>query len=121
MSTSDRTAVIDSETGRATARALRVLEKWRLPLRSWEEIGELLARMAVAAAAGDTATVDELTAELEISGRRVGRIGSEEPPDDGKVPLPEPMRDRVVALIHAVDPDAGTDGQGSAAPAVDGK
>ncbi|MER5857239.1 CATRA system-associated protein [Streptomyces sp. NPDC059688] len=110
MSTSDGTAAIDRETAGAARLALRLmLEEWRLPPQGWEETAELLAELSTAVAAGDTAAVDALTGELEeLSGSRVTRIeGAQDgPPDgDGKVPLPEPYRERVVALVHALDPD----------------
>ncbi|MFC4506946.1 MULTISPECIES: CATRA system-associated protein [Streptomyces] len=122
MSTSHGAAAIAPDTARATGRALRLVEReWRLSPAAWEEIGELLAELSAAVAAGDTETVDELTAELEISGdRRVTLIGAgpdgPAPEDDGKGPLPEPLRERVVALIHSVDPEPGTGGEQYAGP-----
>ncbi|MEV7994571.1 CATRA system-associated protein [Streptomyces sp. NPDC086077] len=121
MSTGARTALIDPEAAGAALRALRAVQEWRLPPEAWEEVGELLAELATAVDAGDTGTVDELTRELEISGgRRVTRIGAgpdgTAPQDDGKVPAPEPVRERVVALIHSVDPEPRPGGAEPARP-----
>ncbi|MFD1660595.1 CATRA system-associated protein [Streptomyces caeni] len=116
MSTSDRAATIDRETAGAARLALRLmLEEWRLPPQGWEEIAELLDELSGAVAAGDVVAVDALTGELEeLSGSRVTRIeGAQDgtsPEDDGKVPLPEPYRERAVALVHALDPDPAPGG-----------
>ncbi|MFD5159390.1 CATRA system-associated protein [Streptomyces hawaiiensis] len=117
MSTSDGAATIDRETAGAARLALRLmLEEWRLPPQGWEEITELLDELTSAVAVGDAAAVDALTGELEeLSGsREVTRIeGTQDgtaPEDDGKVPLPEPHRERVVALVHALAPDSGPGG-----------
>ncbi|MEU5094712.1 CATRA system-associated protein [Streptomyces sp. NPDC020996] len=110
MSTSDRAAVIDRETAGAARLALRLmLEEWRLPPEVWEEIAELLPELSAAVAAGDSPAVDALTIRLEeLSDSRVTRIGDAQDggSDDGKVALPEPYRERVVALVHALDPDS---------------
>lgn len=110
-STSGGRAAIDRETARVACLALRLmLKEWRLPPQRWQEIAELLDELSAAVAAGDGAALDALTGELEeMSGSRVTRIGGarERAPeeDDGKVPLPEPFRERVVALVHVLDPD----------------
>ncbi|MFF0204858.1 CATRA system-associated protein [Streptomyces sp. NPDC005017] len=112
MSTSDNAAVIDPETAEAARLALGLmLEEWRLPRRSWEvEVADLLDRLSAAVSAGDAAALDTLTVELdELSDSRVARIEGPQdapPPQDAKVPLPEPYRERVVALVHALDPDS---------------
>ncbi|MFI6020009.1 CATRA system-associated protein [Streptomyces sp. NPDC051287] len=112
MSTSDRAATIDRSTAAAARLALKLmLAEWRLPFPAWEEIGELLDLLSRAVAEGDATAVDKLTFELqELSGSRVGRIGNPQdgtPPEDaGRTPLPEPYRERVVALVHALDQDS---------------
>ncbi|MBC7270235.1 MAG: hypothetical protein H5T76_16260 [Streptomyces sp.] len=105
MSTSQGAAAIDRRTADAARRVLQLmLGEWRLLPEGWEEIAELLDELAVAVAAGDATAVDALTGELEeFSGSRVSRI---EKGPDGKVPLPEPDRERVVALVHTLAPDA---------------
>ncbi|MFG1809249.1 CATRA system-associated protein [Streptomyces sp. NPDC049040] len=86
---------------------LRTVRRWRLAPERWIVADGLLAELAVAVEAGDVGTVDEKTAELELIGRRVGRIAPDEPPpaDDGKMPAPDTVRDRVVALVHVLDPE----------------
>ncbi|MGW0335645.1 CATRA system-associated protein [Streptomyces sp. NPDC003011] len=117
MSTSDRAASIDRETAGAACLALGLmLEEWWLPPREWEEIAGLLDELWAAVAAVDAAAVDALTGELEeLSGSRVGRIeraqdGRSREDGGEKVPLPEPYRERVVALVHALDPDSAPGG-----------
>ncbi|MDX3310014.1 hypothetical protein P1S61_13125 [Streptomyces sp. ME08-AFT2] len=112
MSTSKGPAAIDRNAAEPALLVLRLMrDEWRLPPQGWEEITELLDELSAAVAAGDTAAVDALTGELEVfSGSRVSRIGRSPdgtpPQDDGKVPLPEPERERVVALVHALAPDS---------------
>ncbi|MEV5918578.1 CATRA system-associated protein [Streptomyces pseudogriseolus] len=108
MSTSDRAAMIDRKTAGAACRALELMRKeWRLPPEAWEEITELLDDLSAAVTAGNAAAVDALTGELEeLSGSRVTPITGER---DGRVPLPEQERERVVALVHLLDPDSAPD------------
>ncbi|MFI5881462.1 CATRA system-associated protein [Streptomyces sp. NPDC051554] len=105
MSTSEGAAVIDRETADGARLALELmLEEWRLPPEGWVEIAELLDELSTAVAAGDAAKVNALTGELdEWSGSRVTRIQGT---GDGRMPLPEPDRERVVALVHALKPDS---------------
>lgn len=116
MSTSQGAAAIDRKTAEAARLALQLmLGEWRLLPEGWQEIAELLDELSAAVAAGDTAAVDALTGELdEFSGSRVSRIqrgpAGTSPQDDGKVPLPEPDRERVVALVHALAPDSPSGG-----------
>lgn len=104
--------MIDRATAGATCLALRLmLKEWRLPPRIWAEIAALLDELSTAVAAGDAAKVNALTGELEVlSGGRVTRIeggrDGKPPQGDAKVPLPEKDRERVVALVHALDPDS---------------
>lgn len=87
--------------------ALRIVPTWKLTPEDWRATEELLAELAAAVAEADTARVVEATAELELQGRRVSRVAGREPePADGRVPLPGPVRDRVVALVHVLEPDA---------------
>ncbi|MDG9708552.1 CATRA system-associated protein [Streptomyces sp. DH10] len=122
MSTSDRAVVIDRETAGAARLALGLmLKEWRLPPQGWEEIAELLDELLAAVAAGDAAALDALTGELEeLSGSRVGRIDNAQdgtsPEGDGNVPLPESYRERVVALVHALDLDSAPGGPRPAPP-----
>ncbi|MCM2422176.1 CATRA system-associated protein [Streptomyces sp. RKAG293] len=99
--------------------ALNVMLDWRLPPDAWDETGRLLSALGEAVDAGDAMTVDELTADLETSGWRARRIGAapQNPPPDGKVPAPQPVRERAVALLHALERStaAGRDGTDSAA------
>jgi hypothetical protein len=110
VSASKGPAAIDRNAAESTLLMLRLMQdEWRLPPQGWGEITELLDELSAAVAAGDTAAVDALTGELEVlSGSRVGRISRSPdgtpPQDDGKVPLPEPERERVVALVHALSP-----------------
>ncbi|WP_416957208.1 CATRA system-associated protein [Streptomyces sp. Agncl-13] len=105
MSTSEGAAVIDRETADAARLALELmLEEWRLLPEGWVEIAGLLEELSTAVADGDATTVKTLTGELdEWSGSRVTRIGGG---GDGRVPLPEPERERVVALVHVLRPDS---------------
>ncbi|MFI6333509.1 CATRA system-associated protein [Streptomyces sp. NPDC050535] len=95
--------------------ALDAMLDWRLPPEAWVETGRLLDTLGEALEAGDAKTVDRLTADLETSGRRVTRMGP--PALDGKVPAPPVVRERTVALLHAVDRQsaAGRGNTGSAA------
>ncbi|MDX2757705.1 CATRA system-associated protein [Streptomyces europaeiscabiei] len=117
MSTSGRAAAIDRETAGAARLALRLmLEEWLLPPQGWEEIAELLDELSAAVAAVDAAAVDALTGELEeLSGSRAtprieGYQDGTSPEGDGRVPLPEPYVERVVALVHALDLDSAPGG-----------
>ncbi|MFJ8057281.1 CATRA system-associated protein [Streptomyces sp. NPDC096142] len=120
MSTSEGAAVIDRETADAARLALELmLDEWRLTPEGWGELAELLAELTAAVAAGDASGVKALTGELdEWSGGRVGRItdagDGTELAEDRRVPLPEPDRERVVALVHALAPDAPPGGPASA-------
>lgn len=120
MSTSEGAAVIDRETADAARLALELmLDEWRLTPEGWGELAELLDELAATVAAGDASGVKALTGELdEWSGGRVGRItgagDGTEPAADRRVPLPEPDRERVVALVHALAPDAPPGGPASA-------
>ncbi|WP_405945555.1 hypothetical protein OG588_00770 [Streptomyces prunicolor] len=120
MSTSEGASAIDRETAGATSLALRLmLKEWRLPPQIWVEIAALLEELATAVARGDAAEVNALTGELEVlSGSRVSRItgtgGGTASGDDERVPLPEDKRERVVALVHALDPDSPPGGPRSA-------
>lgn len=112
--------MIDRETADAARLALELmLDEWRLTPEGWGELAELLDELTAAVAAGDASGVKALTGELdEWSGGRVGRItgtgDGTEPAADRRVPLPEPDRERVVALVHALAPDAPPGGPASA-------
>ncbi|WP_329242162.1 hypothetical protein OG223_03530 [Streptomyces sp. NBC_01478] len=106
MSTTEGAAMIDRETAGEASLALRLmLKEWRLTPEAWAEVAEVLDMLSAAVAAGKAAKVAELTGELdEWSGGRVTRITA-----DDRVPLPEPERERVVALVHALAPDSPPD------------
>ena len=112
--------MIDRRTADAARLALELmLTEWHLPPERWAEVAELLDDLSEAVAKGETAKVNELTGELdELSGPRVTRIqgtGDETPSDDDKrVPLPPEQVERVVALVHALDPDSPPGGPGPA-------
>jgi hypothetical protein len=120
VSTSEGAAVIDRETADEARLALELmLEEWRLTPEGWVEIAEVLDRLAAAVAAGKAAEVAVVTGELdEWSGKRVPRIkgtgDGTASHDDKRVPLPEDERERVVALVHALDPDSPPGGPRSA-------
>ncbi|MEU3294970.1 CATRA system-associated protein [Streptomyces longwoodensis] len=122
MSTSNGATRIGRETAAAAHLALELmLKEWQLTAAQWEEVAELLDELSAAVAAGDAATADAVTGELEIlSGSRVTRIGNApdgpSPESEGKVPLPEPYRERVVALVHALDPEPASGGARPAPP-----
>ncbi|MET9223361.1 MULTISPECIES: CATRA system-associated protein [unclassified Streptomyces] len=96
---------------------------WRLPPDSWEEVDERIAVLTKAVGEGDTVLVGEVTAELETNGRRVGRMGPHgTTAPDGKQQSPPRVRERVVALIHTLDPASKpAGGGGQAPPAGNGK
>lgn len=97
--------------------ALQIVPTWMLTPEDWRATEELLAELAAAVAEADTARVVETTIELELQGRRVSRVAGQEPePADGRVPLPGPVRDRVVALVHALEPDAPAGSPPTGAP-----
>jgi hypothetical protein len=99
--------LIGRQTTEEVLRALRAVLKWQLPPAAWEDTGLLLVELADAVRAGDADTVEEVTAELETGGKRVTRIKpGAEPPDDPSVPVPPVQRERIVALIHVLHPDA---------------
>ncbi|MGW0836829.1 CATRA system-associated protein [Streptomyces prunicolor] len=119
MSTSEGAAVIDRETADEARLALELmLAEWRLTPEGWVEIAEVLDRLAAAVAAGKPAEVAVVTGELdEWSGNRVPRIkgtGDGTASDDERVPLPDDERERVVALVHALDTDSPPGGPHSA-------
>ncbi|MFG2784212.1 CATRA system-associated protein [Streptomyces prunicolor] len=120
MSTSEGAAVIDRETADEARLALGLmLEEWRLTPEGWVEVAKVLDRLAAAVAAGKAAEVAVVTGELdEWSGKRVTRIrgtGEGTASDEvERVPLPEEEQERVVALVHALDPDSPPGGPRSA-------
>ncbi|MBK3577438.1 hypothetical protein JHN63_27290 [Streptomyces sp. MBT65] len=114
MSTTEGAAMIDRETAGEASLALRLmLEEWRQTPETWVEIAKVLDDLSAAVAAGKAAEVAALTGRLEVlSGHRVTRITEA----DDRVPLPEEEQPRVVALVHALDPDSPPDGRSLAAP-----
>ncbi|MFD5624996.1 MULTISPECIES: CATRA system-associated protein [unclassified Streptomyces] len=113
-------ASIGPELAWDVRQALHAVLDWRLPPDAWDETGRLVAALGAAVEAGRATEADRLTAELETCGRRARRMGvppQDPPAPDGKVPVPPVVRERTVALLHAVDPQstAGRGGTGSAA------
>lgn len=101
--------MIDRETAGEASLALRLmLKEWRLTPEAWAEVAQVLDLLAAAVAAGNAAEVAELTGALDewSGGRTVPRIT-----EAGREPLPEPERERVVALVHALDQDSPPDGR----------
>ncbi|MGX1916061.1 CATRA system-associated protein [Streptomyces phaeochromogenes] len=116
-------AMIGRDLARDVERALRALLDWRLPPEAWDETAQLLTDLGAAVDKGDAETVDELTALLETSGRRVGRMGNDTrkpAASDGRTPAPQPVRERAVAVLHAVERSSGSGRDGSGPPAEGG-
>ncbi|MFJ3305053.1 CATRA system-associated protein [Streptomyces sp. NPDC086549] len=115
-------APIGRELAREVQQALRALLDWRLPPDAWDETGRLLTELGAAVGRGDAETLDALTARLETSGRRVLRMGSgaqELGAADGKVAAPQPIRERAVAVLHALERPSGP-GRGDTGAAAGG-
>ncbi|MER6279244.1 CATRA system-associated protein [Streptomyces sp900105245] len=93
------------------ARARELLDDiptWRLPPAAWSRPGAAVEALATAYGAGDDAALRVAIARLEVlSPNRVERITD---PDD--VPPPEPLQERLTALVHTiaepVDSTSGT-------------
>jgi hypothetical protein len=90
----------------AKAEALDVLFEvldWQLTPARWADVGQIISSMASAAADGDADTLRRATTRLELEGAsstRIIRIGTV---DESLLDFPpEPVRDRVNRLIHAL-------------------
>jgi hypothetical protein len=83
---------------------LRDIDEWQLPEERWADIGELVESLTEALAAGDHDGVRKATAALEVAAPvRTTRIGAKP-----RVPSPEPIRERVNRLVHALEPPRTT-------------
>lgn len=93
------------------ARARELLDDvptWRLPPAAWSRPAAAVEALATAYAVGDGGSLEAAVARLEVlSPNRVDRIA-----DPADVPPPEPLRERVTALVHILpEPDEDTAGQ----------
>ncbi|MBC7274593.1 MAG: hypothetical protein H5T76_38800 [Streptomyces sp.] len=88
------------------ARALELLDDiptWRLPPAAWSRPAAAVEALAAAYDAGDGGALKAAVARLEVlSPNRVGRIT-----DPADAPPPEPLRERVTALVHILDEPGG--------------
>ncbi|MFD1660587.1 CATRA system-associated protein [Streptomyces caeni] len=90
------------------ARARELLDDvptWRLPPAAWSRPAAAVEALAAAYEAGDAVALGVAVARLEVlSPNRVERIA-----DPADVTPPEPLRERVTALVHTIaEPDEGT-------------
>lgn len=119
MNAPDTPPLIDRERTRAVLRALRAVLGWKLPDEGWQEAGRLVVDLAEAVRTSDTDLVDELTADLETGGWRVTRLGAaddDDPEAAGNRKAPTPVRERVVTLIHVLDPTSDRNGGPAGGP-----
>ncbi|MEV8544181.1 CATRA system-associated protein [Streptomyces sp. NPDC051572] len=92
-------------------RARELLEdipKWRLPQAAWSRPAAAVEALAAAYDAVDGPALKVAVARLEVlSPNRVDRIA-----DPADVPPPEPLQERVTALVHLIaEPDESTAGE----------
>jgi hypothetical protein len=105
------------DAGDLRAEALEVVSdalQWRLAGERWQAIGQILAAMDAAVAAGDTDALAAATADLELAGPvRITRIGAVP-----VVPASKPVAYQLNRLVHSLggtvvpepaDVDPGTD------------
>jgi hypothetical protein len=87
---------------------LKDILKWRLPQAAWSRPAAAVEALAAAHDAQDRLALKVAVARLEVlSPNRVDRIAG---PAD--VPPPEPLRERVTALVHLIaEPDESTAGE----------
>jgi hypothetical protein len=82
---------------------LRDLLVWKLPPTRWELVGETVARLEAALAAGDAAGLHDATVDLELAGpTRISRLG------DSATLAPEPVRQVANRLIHTLSSGGGS-------------
>ncbi|MEU0358436.1 CATRA system-associated protein [Streptomyces cyaneofuscatus] len=94
----------------ARARQLLVdVSTWRLPQAAWSRPAAAVEALAAAYDSGDAVALRIAVAKLEVlSPNRVERIA-----DPADVPPPEPLAERVAALVHII-PVPEEDGAGKA-------
>ncbi|MFJ3305059.1 CATRA system-associated protein [Streptomyces sp. NPDC086549] len=111
---SPETGISQEIRGRARS-VLGDLLEWRLPAHVWERPGRVVEDMAASWTAGDEDALDVATARLEVlSPHRVRRMR-----DTAGVPPCAGLRERVVALVHAMDGDRAGDPRSASAPDAD--
>lgn len=78
---------------------LRDVEVWRMTGQRWVLIRTALDRLAAAVVRGDSGSVRDAVADLELLGPvRATRVGSEP-----STPAPEPVREEINELVHTLD------------------
>ncbi|MEU7882986.1 CATRA system-associated protein [Microbispora bryophytorum] len=94
-------------TADAVLRFVRLLGAVRLPVESWTRTESALQRLEEAVAAGTGVYSAELVGEVEkaASGHRIIEAGS-----SPVTPPPDPIRERLNRLIHALTEQAEGDG-----------
>ncbi|MDX2757711.1 CATRA system-associated protein [Streptomyces europaeiscabiei] len=93
------------------ARARELLDDvptWRLPPAAWSRPAAAVEALAAAYDTGDGVALGVAVARLEVlSPNRVERIA-----DPADVPPPEPLQERVTALVHIIaEPGEGAAGE----------
>lgn len=87
----------DGETIEDALGMLQEIVLWELPPQRWEQVAQLLDRIAAAHAARDAEKLRAAVVELELYGpTRIVRIGST------RSGIPEPVLDRQNTLVHAL-------------------
>ncbi|WP_406118350.1 CATRA system-associated protein [Streptomyces sp. NBC_00989] len=88
---------------------LEDISKSRLPHAAWSRPAAAVEALAAACDAGDGPALEAAVARLEVlSPNRVDRIA-----DPADIPPPEPLRERVTALVHIIA-ERGEDTAGEA-------
>jgi hypothetical protein len=92
-------AGLDREAIEDLLDVLNDVPQWTLAPNRWERVAHILETIVAAVAAADLAALLNAITELELAGPvRVGpRIGARE-----VVSVPEPIKDRVNHLVHAL-------------------
>lgn len=101
MHADDLYAARESELHAEALEILGHLLTWHLPPERWTQAEQVIDEVATAMASADLAAFDRATADLELLGPvRIVRIG--ESPGNQLTAPPDPLRDRVNRLIHAL-------------------
>lgn len=114
-------ANLDDEWQRARREAVIMLRDvlcWNLQPRRWEQVRQVLAELAAAAAEPGPAALRDVTATLELYAPvRVGtRLG-----DEPYGPVPRGIREQVAELVDTLQPESALDGGESGLPGGPGQ
>jgi hypothetical protein len=90
---------LDDELRQDALDVLQDVTRWRLTGSRWESVADIVESLSAAREAGDWAALRAAVYDLELAGPvRATRIGA-----DAVVPAPDPVREEINELVHALD------------------